>query len=248
MVEAAGTMMMVKTRAEDFFGLAVTVHEANDESLWVTADQAAPILGLKGRNSVAKLYRDHKDEFLTGVDCAYVKLGVSYCEDESSPQRDARKKTVLCFSLNGLELLALLVRNEVGRRARRWTVDLRAKVRSGEVKLASSARVTELESFVQTLLTTINTLVATVSQMKGAIEEQARTQFASTQLSKKLVSHAGAILACHRLNPTPEEERRRATATELKARRNGHGFLIPPPEGYGFNGRRLNGTDLSETN
>lgn len=104
--------------------------------LWVTAEQASGPLGLSSGQQVRKLWTTHKSEFIDGVESARISLDVAYARP-SEGRAWTQRQAVLVFSLAGLDHLALLVRNEVGVKLRRWTVDLRASLRAKEKAVVS---------------------------------------------------------------------------------------------------------------
>lgn len=90
--------------------------------LWFTAREVAEMLEVEGGHRVVlNLFNDHKAEFL---------------ESESTVMRimtvDGKSRRARLFSAKAVDLLAVLARSPRGVEVRRWCVDLRERLRSGE--------------------------------------------------------------------------------------------------------------------
>lgn len=125
----------------DFYGRTVRFHR-DGEHVWFTAEQAAGPLGLSSAKQVRKLFANHKAEFLADIEYGYPTLAVAYSNPSEGPEGMRRQK-VLVFSLQGIDHLALLVRNEVGVKVRRWTVDLRQALRNREKAIVDPVKLAE---------------------------------------------------------------------------------------------------------
>lgn len=168
---------------QDYFGASVEFRrDAGSGDLWITAEQAAPLLGLSSPRAVRKLFSDNGSEFIEGVEWARVTIKVA-TRSGTNGSGPAQSKSVLVFSLAGLDHLALLTRNEKGSKLRRWVVDLRQGLRSGQVVVADAARVAHLEGVVSRLFSALD-------RMTGIVDVHA--------------SNAGRLLSYLSRNPPPD--------------------------------------------
>jgi prophage antirepressor-like protein len=174
---------------KDFYGKSVEFMRRGgeaDSSLWMTAEQAAVPLGLSSGKHVRKLFNNHKSEFNEGLEFAFVRLDVPTVRP-SEGRTGMQKKECLIFSLAGIDLLALLVRNEIGKKARRWTTDLRSSIRSGEKSIIDTGK-----------------LVAYTANLEARIKASEERELRLVDLSAKQASAIASALAFRRYQKEDE--------------------------------------------
>jgi prophage antirepressor-like protein len=156
-----------------FEGHALEFQEV-DGDLWLNVDEAAEALGYTDRRQVTRLYARHSDEF-TKADTCVVNL---------TPQVGQRRRVRL-FSLSGLDALGLLAKTAKGKRLRRWTIDLRARLRDNGDRLAAlEAHVRAVESENKALR---ESLVDDRRHFLGALGEMAASNKAIASLASQIM-------------------------------------------------------------
>lgn len=109
----------VNCRELKFHDQVVIPYDNGDGKIWVTAKQAAKLLGYANAKSVTNLYNSNADEFTSSMS----QVIVAVTSGKSKACANLKTKTRI-FSLRGLHLLGMLAETPVAKDLRKWALDL----------------------------------------------------------------------------------------------------------------------------
>lgn len=185
----------------DFEGRPFEFRQVDGE-WWATTDEASTALGYADKRRVSDLYNRHRDEFSDSEATVLVLQTV-----------DGKSRKVRVFSPDGLRLLAVLARTPLGKRFRRWLLDIARRLYQGARLVtpdqldAAIAKVrAEYDGQVRQLLGLVEGQSGTIKALSGAIDTQASS-------AAKLLSY---------ISHSPET---RAALIESRDERSGQGKL-----------------------
>ncbi|EAW0862859.1 hypothetical protein A8N29_13640 [Salmonella enterica] len=109
----------VNCRELKFHDQTVVPYDNGDGKIWVTAKQAAKLLGYANAKSVTNLYNSNADEFTPSMS----QVIVTVTSGKSKGCGNLKTKTRI-FSLRGLHLLGMLAETPIAKDLRKWVLDL----------------------------------------------------------------------------------------------------------------------------
>ncbi|AXD41487.1 Bro-N domain-containing protein [Salmonella enterica] len=110
---------IINCRELKFHGQTVVPYDNGDGKIWVTAKQAAKLLGYANARSVTNLYNSNADEFTPSMS----QVIVTVTSGKSKGCGNLKTKTRI-FSLRGLHLLGMLAETPVAKELRKWVLNL----------------------------------------------------------------------------------------------------------------------------